>query len=680
MAGIGISYIRKEAADKVTGAAKYNDDYTSPELLYAWMITSRYAHGKIKSIDIGAAAGMKGIQSIITGASLNILCGPLLEDRPLLAKDKVRYFGEPVALVIANSEFEAKKAAQSVIIDYEPMAVVNSIEAAVNTAPILVHENLDKYKKAIETVYPKAGTNIANHTKIRKGDMLTGWSESQFIAEGHYKFPQTDHMAMETRSARAEIKPDGTVIIHTSTQAPASVKKVIGRYFNYESGKIVVITTFVGGGFGGKASVQLELLAVLASQAAGGRPVRIANTREQDMISSPVHVGFEAKVKLGANKEGKIVAAEMEYYYDCGAYTDSGPKMSRAGAVSCTGPYDIENVQCDSYCVYTNHPYATAYRGFGHTWFLTAMERTLDKLAANVGINPLDIRIINAIKPGNFTPTQVEVNTNNVGDLSKCLTKLKELINWEEGQRIEIESDKVRAKGVACLWKNSSSPTNAISSVILSFNSDGTINLNCGAVEFGNCSKTIVAQILAEKMQMEVNQIHVVMEVNTNTSPIHWKTVASMTTHMVGNAVLDAADDLINQLCNIAAIVLRCSPKELIVANCRVFSKINPNIFIEFKDIVHGYEYSNGNSIGGQIIGKGNFIMEHLTPLDKETGKGNPGPEWTVGAQAVEIEFDKNEYTYRLVRVASVIDIGKVINYNYARGIVMGGMCMGLGQ
>jgi CO/xanthine dehydrogenase Mo-binding subunit len=675
--GIGQSIPRKEAPEKVTGAAKYNDDFKEPDLLHAFMATSPYAHAKIISIDTSKAWETPGVLAVITGESIPFLCGPMIEDRPPLAKGKVRYFGEPIAVVVARSESEAKSASDKIKIQFEQLPVVNSPSDALKPGVPLVHEWLGMYHH-FTGVYPEPGTNIVNRVKIRKGDMAKGWAESHIIVKGTYLLPQSDHVAMETRSARAEIRPDGAVIIHSSTQAPHSIRKVISRYFHVEVGKVIVHTPFVGGGFGGKAAVQLEIIAVLASKAVGGKKVRIANTREQDMASSPSHIGFEGKVRFGATKDGKIIAAEMTYLYDTGAYADSGPKMTRSGAVSCTGPYNIENVWCDSICVYTNHSYSTAYRGFGHPEFTTAIERTMDKLAFALGMDPLELRMKNAIAPGHTSPTQVKLTPSKVGNLSECIQKVKQLINWEEGQRIEIGNNKVRAKGMGCLWKTSSSPTNAISAVVLTMNSDGTINLNCGVVEFGNSTKTTLAQILAERMGMDVSQVHVKMEVDTQVSPIHWKTVASMTTYMAGNAVLDAAEDMIKQLKSIASIVLQYSPEGLEVGGGKVFVKANPDFYVDFKDIAHGYKYPNDHAIGGQIIGKGQFIMNHLTSLDKETGKGQTGPYWTVGAQAVEVEFDMDQCTYRLTKAATVIDAGKLINPKSARGIVMGGISMGL--
>ena len=236
----------------------------------------------------------------------------------------------------------------------------------------------------------------------------------------------------------------------------------------------------------------------------------------------------------------------------------------------------------------------------------------------------------------------------------------------------------VRAKGVSCLWKTSDSPTNASSGAILTFNTNGDINLSCSAVEIGPGMKTTLAQILAEKMKMSIDNIHVAINVDTQTSPKHWKTVTSMTTFMVGNAVLNAAEDLIGQLKTIGGIILKCPPSDLDIKDKKVYLRDDPEVYIPFKDIVHGYEYPGGSSIGGQIIGRGSYIMRHLTSLDKETGQGKAGVSWTVGAQAVEIEYDPIKYTYRLLKAATVIDVGKIINPKTATGLIMGGMSMGL--
>ncbi|NMC57288.1 MAG: xanthine dehydrogenase family protein molybdopterin-binding subunit, partial [Eubacteriaceae bacterium] len=676
---IGKDIYRKEAYLKVTGQAKYTDDYLITGIYHAKLLTSKYAHANIKSIDTSQAMKSQGVKAVITGDDVIILCGSVIEDMPPLAKGKVRYYGEPVAIVVATSEQFAKAALSKIDIEYEMLPIINSVTDALKENSALVHENLMQYKKAVVDVYPEAGTNICNRVKIRKGDILQGFKESYAIVEGSFSLPQSDHAAMETRCCQCEILADGKVFIRSSSQAPFSIKKMISEYFNIPDNNVIVHVPFVGGGFGGKAAVQIEILAYIASNFVGGHAVKIANEREQDIVTSPCHLGLEAKIKLGADKNGKITAAEMYFNVDVGAYAETGPRMTKAMAVDCAGPYNFENIWCDCLSVYTNHPYVTSFRGFGHEEYTFCLERMMDKLAAALGMDSFDIRRINALKEGDYTPTQAKVTVSNTGNLPACLDKLRELIKWDEGIKISESDSLIKVKGIACFSKTSDSPTDAGSSVLLTFNIDGSININCGVVEYGPGMKTTAAQILAEKMKMDISKIHVKMDVDTQTSPKHWKTVASMTTYMLGRAILKAADDLIWQLLNIASIALKCPSEELDYGNENVFVKADPSLYVAFKDIVHGYQYPNGNSIGGQITGRGSFIMSNLSYLNTETGYGKAGPYWTVGAQAVEIEYDKDQHTYRVIKAATVIDAGKVLNPKTSKGVVMGGILMGLG-
>lgn len=675
--GIGVTIIRKGAYSKVTGDAKYTDDFVSPSILTAKMVTSKQAHALIKKIDLTKAFAETGIKAILTGSDLSILCGPIIKDRPPLAKEKVRYYGEPVALVIANSECQATRAASLIEVEYESLPPVLSPSAALAPQATLVHENLGNYQIAVTDAYPQTNSNICNHVKIRKGDMKA-FEQCDVIIEGHFTLPQSAHMAMETRTARAKIDADENVFIKTSSQSPFEVRKILSEIFALNSSKVIVEVPFVGGGFGGKSSVQLEILAYLASKAVGGAEVRITNSRENDFVSSPCRMGLEATIKLGATKEGLIKAAQMTYLVDTGAYSDIGPRLAKAMAVDCTSPYNIENVICDCLCVYTNHPYVTAFRSFSHESSAFCIERMMDKLASRLQIDPSELRRKNSLIPGHYSPTQVKITSSNFGDLIACIDKLKTLIGWQEGLCLEADG-KIRAKGMACLWKTSNSPPDATSGAFITFNEDGSINLNCGCVECGPGMKTTAAQILSEKLQMDIKRINVNMDVNTRYCPEHWKTVASQTTFMVGNAVLQAAEDVIKQLKSLAATVLRCRPEDLDVGEERIYVQQDQTIFLTFADLAHGYQYPGGNVVGGPIMGRGGFTMRDINLLDKETGRGKSGPSWTVGAQAVEIEFDKKEYTYRLTKAATVIDAGKVINPKMAESLVKGGMCMGLG-
>jgi len=679
MSTIGQSVRRTEAPNKVTGRAKYNADTHVPGTLWAHLAVSSEAHAKILGIDRDNAMTMAGVKAIVTGDDVSLLCGEVLEDRPPLAKSKVRYYGEPIALVVATGEAEAMLAALAIQVDYQKLPVVHTpLEAMSSDAP-LIHEDLGHYVIAQPPISPQPGTNIADVVKLRKGDMNVGWKSSAVSIEGNFTLPSIDHAAMETRSAKVEILHDGRVIVHTTTQAPFEVQKLLSQYFGIKQGKVIVNAPLVGGAFGGKATVQLEILAYLASKAVGGRLVQLVNSREQDFKTSPVGTGLQAKIKLGATRQGKLTAAELTFWVDVGAYTDSSPRMARAITSDCTGPYRVDHVHCDTYCLYTNHTYATAYRGFGHMPMTFCIERAMDKLANALSIDPLQLRRLNAIQPGQTTPTGVTLNLSRLGNLDACIDRMNDLVTKPPGQVTRVAPHRVRATGVSCFWKTSSSPPDASSGAIITFNQEGSMNLSTGTVEFGAGTKTTSAQILAERMDMSIEDIHVHTHINTKVDPEHWKTVASLSTFMVGRAVLDAADDAISQLKSLAAVVLRCAPTDLAVGQGRVFIKDDPTMNVAFKDIVHGYQYPEGNAIGGQVIGRGTYIVRHLSPLNPDDGQGRPGPAWTVGCQAVEVELDTSDGTYEILRAMTVVDIGRLINPKGALGMVMGGMCQGLG-
>ncbi|MFD0695291.1 xanthine dehydrogenase family protein molybdopterin-binding subunit [Paenibacillus sp. GCM10027628] len=674
---VGKSIPRKETWEKVTGLTQYMDDISRPGLLHAKIAVSPHAHANILSIDTSEAWKIPGVRAVITGKYDSILTGSPLADRPPIAIDKVRYYGEPIALVVADQEYTAEWAALQIKVEYELLPVVHSPNEALQKTAPLIHERLAEYKRH-EEVYPEPGTNIANRTKIRKGNLEEGWKKSDHIIELHAASPQSDHAAMETRCSIAEIGPDGKVIIHSASQSPFVIRRAISQSFQIPLHKVIVHTPLVGGSFGGKSAIQMEFLAFLASKAVGGRAVKLINSRELDMISSPVHIGLEARIKLGCTNEGRIVAAEILFLYDGGAYSDRGVVMSRAGAADCTGPYRIDNVHCDSLCMYTNHPYSTSYRGFGHPEQTFAMERAVELLANQVKMDPLEFRFLNAIGPGDTTPTQTLLDRSNVGDLPMSIAKLKTLIHWDDRPQIETDGHLIKAKGVCCFWKNSNTPTDAGAGAVVVFNPDGSVNLLCGAVEIGQGTRTALTQMLAERLRMDDRMIHISTEINTGKDPQHWKTVASRSAFLVGNAVLKAADDAIEQLKTIASMVLKYSPAELDVGVGRVFLKSHDEVGVEIVKIANGYILPNGDTIGGQVIGRGSYAMRNLTPLDPETGKGNPGPEWTVGAQAVEVELNTRDYSYKIVRAATVIDAGKVINPDFARSQITGGMSMGL--
>lgn len=614
----------------------------------------------------------------MTGLDCPELFGPLMQDRPALARDVVRYAGEPVALVVATDKPTAEKAVRLIEVTYQPLPFVLTPSQAMAEGAPLVHEQVNGYKKVLPDIYPEAGTNIASRYRMRKGNVDDAWKRCRAIVEQRFFLSPSDHLAMEVRTARAEISADGNVLITASSQSPYSVRKQLSEAFLIPSGKIQVRVPFVGGGFGGKAPVTLETLAYLASRSVGGKAVRLTIPREQDMATAPCRMGLEANIKVGVDENGLIQAADLTYLLDCGAYTDISPYMTKAIAVDCTGPYHIENLSCDAMCVYTNHTYATSFRGFSHESFTFCIERVLDMLARKCALDPLEFRIRNVTHPGSLTPSQVECTASLTGDLTQCLNNIKQLSEWNGGGAVAIKQNTVRAKGIACFWKTENPPTDAISGALITFNPDGSVNLHTGVVEMGSNGQTHLAQMLAEKLKMDADQVYIVTTVNTRTAPEHWKTVASMTEYMAGHAVMRAAEDLLEQLRSNGAQAFGCPVDEIEVAHGKVFSKKNPAHFIAFKNIVQGYKSTSGESIGEPVLGRGGFMLKGLSMLNPQTGQGKTGPEWTLGAQVVEVEADLKTYTYRILNASTVIDVGKVINPESMRAMIAGGMAMGI--
>ncbi|SFI36588.1 Aldehyde oxidase and xanthine dehydrogenase, a/b hammerhead domain [Paenibacillus sp. UNC496MF] len=419
METVGKAVPRVESREKVSGLARYANDCQSPDQLHGWLVTSPYAHARIVAIDCAAARALSGVHAVVTGEDYPVLTGNFLADRPPIAFGKVRYFGEPVAVVVAETERLAKHAASLIRLELEPLPVVQSPSEALKPDARLIHEDLGAYR-TFGGAQPVPGTNICNRVRIRKGDMEAGWAAGEVTVEGSYAFDTSDHAAMEPRCSIVEAMPDGMIEVTTSTQDPFILKRLFNRFFGADQAKVIVHAPLVGGGFGGKGSVFLEYVAYLASLASGGRPVKINNTRETDIVSAPCHIGLEARVKLGATRDGKLTAAEFTLLFDNGGYADNGTIVVQSAAVDCTGPYRIDNVHCDALAVYTNHPYATAFRGFGHLENHFCIERTMDLLAKKLGLDPLELRARNAILPGDTTPTQAPLNRSKA---ARCWTR-----------------------------------------------------------------------------------------------------------------------------------------------------------------------------------------------------------------------------------------------------------------
>ncbi|MBB6216895.1 CO/xanthine dehydrogenase Mo-binding subunit [Anaerosolibacter carboniphilus] len=672
---IGESVNRVDGIKKVTGSLKYVDDMKMHGMLHAVVKRSPYPHAKIISIDTSEAEKLPGVKAVITGKDVPNRAGLYLEDKTFLATDKVRYRGEAVAAVAAETKEIAKEAIELIKVVYEELpAVTNAVEGLKPDSP-LVHPDLGKYKWG-SIFYPQPGTNISNHYKIRKGDIDKGFEEADHIVENSFFVPQIQHCPIENHSAIAQMDAEGALTVWASCQSPYAVRKALSVAFDIPLNKLRVLSPAVGGGFGGKAGTTLEGIVIPLARKAKGRPVKLTYSREDEFVNSFVRQGLHASIKTGITRDGKIVAVKNHFVWDGGAYTEYGVNIVRSGGYASTGPYDIPNVWTDSICVYTNHPVGGPYRGFGMSEIHFAIEQNIDMLADKIGMSPVDIRKINGLRPGGRNATGQVID---VCGLQECIDDVVKELDFRKKEKI-INSKKVRGTGLACGYKAPSMPNNVASSAVIKLNEDGTAHLLVSAQDIGQGSDTVLVQIASEMLSIPPSKI-TIKTGDTDNSPYEWQTVASRITYCTGNAVIKACEDIKEQLFELAQIQLGIYKRDLELRDEHVISKIYPDKKVFIGDLALGLAMPDGSGIHGPIIGRGSFIPDNVRNTDKQTGQGEkPVAFWTYGCQGVEIEIDTETGKVDVLKVVSSFDVGKIINPKLIEGQIEGGIVQGLGS
>ncbi len=674
---------RIDGVAKVTGSAQFVHDMTVPGMLVARLVHSPYPAARIKNVDTTKARGMPGVRAVLCGADLPYKLGLYMQDKDVLARGFVRHQGEAVAAVAAETPEQAQAACKAIVVDYEPLPAALDVHQALAPNAPLVHPDLASYSWMKGVFFPGAGTNVAHHQKIRKGDVAKGFAEADRVFEHTFQNPAVQHVPMETHTTIVEAKASGEVEIVTSAQSPFTVRHLFCHTFGLPLTQVRVKVPYVGGGFGGKAGIALEPLAYCLSRAAGGRPVKVQATREEEFNTLPSRQGLTSRIKTGVTKDGRITALEVEYLWDAGAYADYGVNVGRAAAYSGGGPYVIPNCKIDSKVVYTHKIYGTAYRGFGHLEVLWGIERNLDLVAQAMGIDPLEMRRRNLLRVGETTITG-ELFTEGHGRPEECLRLVAEAIGWDGGKRasspVRPHSGKVRGKGLAMLHKAPAMPTYTSCSAIIQLTSEGSATVLVSGIDYGQGTYTTLSQIAADELRLPLEKIKVVWESDTDFTPYDWQTVASRFAVMGGNAVIAAAKDAIEQLRAVAAQVLH-APVELIEwGGGQLWVRGRAETKLDYAKLALGYVYPDGSAVGGPVIGRGRYIAQGLTNLNPETGQGRPALNWTYGAHGVEIEVDTDTGEVRVLRIASAFDAGKVLNIQQCKTQVVGGVVQGLGS
>jgi carbon-monoxide dehydrogenase large subunit len=525
----------------------------------------------------------------------------------------------------------------------------------------LIHERLGEYEH-LPILYPVGGTNICNHFKIRKGDINQGFKGAFRVYENKFNTQMVHHCYLEPHVVIAAIDISGNIVVYGSFQSPFISREQLAQVFQIPVSKIRIIVPAVGGGFGGKCTIKLEPIVVSLALKAR-KPVKITMSREEEFVGSTVRHPTTSYVKTGVTRDGRLLAVKEKIIWDTGAYADDGPPVASFSGCGAIGPYQIPNVWIDSCCVYTNHPVAGAFRGFGIPQVTWAMESQLDIIAEDLEIDPLEIRLKNAVEEGSISATGEVLHS--VG-IKESLRQVGKAVDWGK------KRPSGRGVGIACMHKFAA-PLET--SIMIRINDDGIADIFKGATELGQGVNTILSQIAAEVLGTSVDQVSVAIP-DTEFTPYDWSTVASRSTFFSGNATKHAAEDAKRQLLSVAAEMLRVSPHDLACRGGRVFVVNEPEKGASFQSIAC---YSRASQ-NGPIIGKAGFGLKDISLLDPDSGQGNrPFAFWMYATQGAEVEVDRETGEVKLLKLVAAHDVGKALNPMTCEQQIEGALVMGIG-
>ncbi len=678
MADLELSPARVDAIAKVTGEACFVDDRKFPGMLTCAVLRSTEAHAKIRSIDTRRAAKAEGVEAVITGEDCRDYVIDLgIGDQHPLAVGKVRYVGEPVAVVVAHDKWAARDAADSISVEYERLEPVLTVEQALADNAPLVHEDQASYHR--QGAYYEEGTNIFHHYRLRKGSVEAAIQKSDFVLENTFRMPHRAHAQLEPHGAVARWTREGKIEIYSSTQSPFFVRNTLAAIFGLPSSDVRVLVDYLGGGFGGKSDVTIEPLLAVVAKHLPGQWLKLVLSREEVFVGTVVGRGAKVVVKSAFNRDGRIIAEKIQLYFAAGAFGSYAMHVVTAGGYNCNGPYDVENVESDSYGVYTNAPPVGAFRGYSHPETHWAIERQRNLIAKKLGMDPVDLRMKNILRPGSVNNLGQTIEEHN-GNLAGCIEAVRErLSDTALAEVAEQHPEFAVGRGMAALMKSPVMATNAGSSAIVRFNEDGSADVACSGVEMGQGTKTALAEIAAKALSLPLSRIRMKTSIDTDISPYGWQTIGSTTTWKSGMAILDAARKAILRIKENASLVLGVPADRLEYDGERISATDAPEKTIDARMVVFGHMSENGLVTGEPVQAYGTYMPHGLTYPDPETGRGNSAPEYTFGAQGAVVGVDRVTGEVNVLRLITAIDAGKVINPVLAKNQIIGGMIMEMG-
>jgi CO/xanthine dehydrogenase Mo-binding subunit len=648
---VGRAVPRLESWLKVTGRAEYVHNLRLPGMLYGKIFRSSVSHARIKRIDVAAAQAVAGVYRVVTSKEIRELVpepfyGPAFHDQPVLAVDKVRYVGEPVAVVLASDPHVAEEAAHLITAEYEPLpAVYDEVEAM--TSKAIVHDVLRPAGTFpdLKHLHGRKNTNLALDFHLRRGDAAKAMKSAHKVFEHRFRTQQVMHTPLEPLVSVAECT-DRTLTLHTASQSPSFVRIEIARLLGWDENQVRVRVPFLGGGFGAKLYIKLEALVSVLSLLTR-KPVKISLTMEEQFFTITKHA-TTFRIKSGVDAAGRIVARECEVWWNGGAYADIGPRVTQKSGFTAPGPYDIEHVAVDSYALYTNLPPAGALRGFGIPQLVWAYESHTDMMARELGLDPVEFRRKNLLREGRPQATGTILRD---AATDRVLERLATLMEWDKPFD---RGDGVmrRGRGIAIGFKACVSPTTSLAAV--SVNADGSCTVYCGTVDMGQGSDTAMAQIAGEVLGVAAESIRVVHS-DTDVTPYDMATLGSRSLFHMGNAVKLAAEDAKTKL-----------------SSLRKETGLGEDAAV--KDV---FKKKYGMQ-AGNVLGTASFVPSY-TPPDANGLTDNATPFWMVGASGVELEVDIETGRVRIARLVNVADVGTPINPRIVETQLSGAAIMQLG-
>lgn len=652
---VGQRVPRVDGPSLVTGNAIYTADVVLPRMLCGKILRSSHPHARVLHVDVERARRLPGVKAVITGKDTAGKTFGIVPDEPAMAVDKVRYVGEAMAAVAAVDEDVAEEALRLIRVEYEPLpAVFDALESMQQGAP-LIHEHLQ--------------SNVSFNPQFHFGDVERGFAESDYIREDTFTTGSQCHCALEPHGAVADFDvASGKLTLWSSTQGPFFLSTDLALTLGIPLRNVSVIKPRVGGGFGGKRELSAcDFSAALLSRLAG-QPVKIIYTREEEFIATRARHPMILRIKTGIKKDGTLVAREGSVIADGGAYTGRGNIIVQQAGTEMAGPFRCPNVKYTGYHVYTNNPVSSSFRGFGTLQARYAIESQLDLLAHDLGLDPADIRLKNAVRPGETTSIGWQISSCG---LTECIEKVVEASGWRE-RHGKLPPN--HGLGIACNDYVSGSGSFGYadsSAAYVRLHDDGTVVLFTGAADIGQGSDTALSQIAAEELGLPLDHVRLVTA-DTEMAPRDLGTCASRVTFVAGNAVKAAAVDARKQLFEIVADRLEANPDDLDARNGRIYVQGSPDRGLSYADAAVYVMKERGV----HIQGCGSFTSK----VDRSRSKLNTAPTYSFGAQVAEVEVDVHTGEIKLHRFNAAYDCGYAINPMSLEGQVEGAITCGVGH